>query len=214
VIRGINFIVKLCKTHAFSVPVRSNARLVVVQGGQRRGRICCSWQQATGVVFILSGSSRVAGFVSVIRIAVGCIGLCLVVWSIGRRRVLLRLLRPLTRWCVDHKVEALLRGGKLRNVVLWMRPADMFLHGAVSFLLAVEWWLASPSSRHTIHCHSQCRGGYILGGFDEWRKASQLKRIASKGGGDEGQDVRRCSASYSLIHPGCAVDRRLRCLHP
>lgn len=151
-IHGINFIVKLCKTHAFSVPVRSSARLVVVEGGQCRGRICRSWQQAAGVVFILSGSSRVARFVSVICIAVGCVSLCLVVWSIVRRRVLLRLRRPLTRWCVDHKMEALLRGGKLGYVVFWMRPPDMFLHGAVPFLLVVGWWLASPSAaaRRTI----------------------------------------------------------------
>lgn len=148
-IHGINFIVKLCKTHAFSVPVRSNARLVVVQGGQRRGRICCSWQQATGVVFILSRGPRVAGIVSVIRIAVGSIGLWLVVWSIGRRRVLLRLGRSLTGWCVDHQVEALLRGGKLGNVVLWVRPADVLLHGAVPLLLVAEWVVSNH--RHQQH---------------------------------------------------------------
>lgn len=180
-IHGINFIVKLCKTHAFSVPVRSSARLVIVQGCQRRGRICCSWQQAARVVFIFQRSSRIARFFSVICIAVGCIGLCLVVWNIGRRRVLLRLWWPLTWWCVDHQVEALLRGGKLGNVVLWMRPADVFLHGAVPFLLAVEWWLASPSAaaRHAITIPN---AGPVNSNGIRRRRASQLKRIASIGG--------------------------------
>lgn len=155
-IHGIKFIVKLCKTHAFSVPVRSSARLVVVQGRQCRGRICCSRQQASGVVFILSWSSRVARFVSVVCTAVGCVGLCLVVWSIGRRRVLLRLRWPLTGWCVDHKVEALLRGGKFGDVVLWMRPSDVFLHGAVPFLLVVRMVVSiTIRSSTTYHYQSQ-----------------------------------------------------------
>lgn len=35
----------------------------------------------------------------------------------------------------NHEVEALLGGGKLRNVVLWMGSANVLLHGAISLLL-------------------------------------------------------------------------------
>lgn len=39
------------------------------------------------------------------------------------------------RWGADHQREALLGGGQLRDVVLWVGAADVLLHGAVPLLL-------------------------------------------------------------------------------
>jgi hypothetical protein len=36
------------------------------------------------------------------------------------------------RWGVDHQEKALLGRRELRDVMFWMRPTDMFLHGPVA----------------------------------------------------------------------------------
>lgn len=40
------------------------------------------------------------------------------------------------RWCVHHEQEALLGGGKLRNVVLGVGSSDMLHYGAVPLVLS------------------------------------------------------------------------------
>ena len=50
----------------------------------------------------------------------------------GRRR------RSLGRRGTDHQLKALLGGRKLGDVMLWMCPPDMFLHGSVSLFLLIQ----------------------------------------------------------------------------
>ena len=54
-------------------------------------------------------------------------------WRVGRRR----LEGPLVGRGVDHQLEALLGGGQLGDVVVWVGTADMLLHGAIPFFLGV-----------------------------------------------------------------------------
>lgn len=49
--------------------------------------------------------------------------------------VILRNLRSILRWCINHQEKALLCCGKLRDVMLRVGSPDMLLHGAISLFL-------------------------------------------------------------------------------
>ena len=54
--------------------------------------------------------------------------------------------------CIDHQLEALLRCGKLRDVLLRVRSSDMLLHRTIALLLKFNWAVSNPRhSRRILH---------------------------------------------------------------